>query len=485
MKKWNLYFRDRKILYLTLSILLVFIFTLTIVYAALNVTLNIVGNAEVIASSWDIHLDNVKVTSGSVNGSCPSIISSTTATFSTTLTNPGDFYEFTIDVVNDGSIDAMIDSIVKEPELTSEQSKYLKYEVMYQNGEDINIRQSLNKGTRIPVKVRVEFKKNIIVSDLPTKTTTLNLKLTLVYSQSDGTSDYVANNGVAIAMANGNLNNIGTVVTIGNQQFYTIGIEGENIKLLSKYNLYVGYTSSDTFTSKLIENPTGVQDKSAIGSFEGYNASNPIVGTILFSSYIYWKQLVNEYPTYVYSSDADIHIYVEEYKDYLETLGVQISSARLINYDELILLGCDFVNENCLNSSFPWVYSTSYWTGVARDANKFMWGVENSGNLGFFPCSNNVVYGVRPVILINRNLIGEKVLNSFFVDGVSYQVEEGMNWVEWVNSEYNTIGFVLYNGEVYSKNFFETLYDYYGVVDANSLIEAGYDYHLGLSNYIP
>ena len=85
--------KDRKALYMILGILLVSISSLTIVYAALSVTLNIVGNAEVVSSSWDIHLDNVKVTSGSVSGTAPTITGGTTATFSTTLTTPGDFYE--------------------------------------------------------------------------------------------------------------------------------------------------------------------------------------------------------------------------------------------------------------------------------------------------------------------------------------------------------------------------------------------------------
>ena len=45
--------RDRKMLYTVLSILIVSVLTLTVVYAALSTTLNINGNAEVSAASWD------------------------------------------------------------------------------------------------------------------------------------------------------------------------------------------------------------------------------------------------------------------------------------------------------------------------------------------------------------------------------------------------------------------------------------------------
>ena len=110
--------RDRKTLYIILSIVLISIFSLTIVYAALSVTLNITGSTEVTASNWNIHLANPEVKSGSVNSNVPTI-SGNNLSFSVNLATPGDYYEFTVDVVNGGSIDAMIDSVVKTPELTS------------------------------------------------------------------------------------------------------------------------------------------------------------------------------------------------------------------------------------------------------------------------------------------------------------------------------------------------------------------------------
>ena len=45
--------------------------------------------------------------------------------FDVSLALPGDFYQFTFEVVNDGTIGAMVDSIVKTPELTEEQKKYI------------------------------------------------------------------------------------------------------------------------------------------------------------------------------------------------------------------------------------------------------------------------------------------------------------------------------------------------------------------------
>ena len=242
MKRLNFNIKDRKMLYGVLTIVMICVFTLTIAYAALNAVLTISGSAEVVASNWDIHLENPRVKSGSATVAVPTITSGKTLNFSTTLTTPGDFYEFTVDIVNGGSIDAMIDKVTKTPELTAEQAKYLKYEVSYANGESISTKQTIASGVTMPIKVRVEYRKDLIASDLPTGQVQLTLGLVLDYVQSDGTGTTVSNNGVAakLVSADGDINVPGTIVTIGDQQFYTIGTEDDNVKLLSMFNLYVG-----------------------------------------------------------------------------------------------------------------------------------------------------------------------------------------------------------------------------------------------------
>lgn len=186
---------SRKSLYMVLGITIVCLFTLTIVYAALSTVLTIQGSAQITASNWDIHLENPILKNGSATANVPVIKTSSLLEFSTTLNTPGDFYEFTVDVVNNGSIDAMIDSVVKTPELTTEQTKYLKYEVSYANGESITAKQNIAAGATMPIKVRVEYRTDLTASDLPTVQTVLDLSLTLVYIQSDGTGSNVTNNG--------------------------------------------------------------------------------------------------------------------------------------------------------------------------------------------------------------------------------------------------------------------------------------------------
>ena len=401
--------RDRKTLYMILSIVLISIFSLTIVYAALSVTLNIQGNAEVVASKWAIHLDNVKVTSGSVSGNTPSITSPTTATFSTVLNMPGDFYEFTIDVVNDGSIDAMIDSVTKTPTLTSTQTKYLNYIIEYQNGESISTKQLVSKESFVRLKVRVEFRKDVIASDLPTTSETLNLAFTVNYVQSDGNgTSTVDNNGKLVKVVSGDYDTAGSEICIGEECFYVISSEEDTVTMLAKYNLHVGYSSVNMLDVTELENPTGKQNIKAIGFFNGVNSDNPAIGTVAFSTTEYWmdenynllSKYGTSYPGYVYDSNTQIYTYVENYKTYLSTLGVTPSEARLISYDELTALGCSA--SSCTGGP-SWVYATDYWTGSAKYSSVYL--VESSGSIIGSNCPVRFRHGVRPVIVIDKSLL--------------------------------------------------------------------------------
>ena len=390
--------RDRKTLYIILSIVLISIFSLTIVYAALSVTLNIQGSAQVSSANWDIHLDNVKVTSGSVSGTTPSITSPTTATFSTTLNMPGDFYEFTIDVVNNGSIDAMIDSVTKEPTLTETQAKYLNYIIEYQNGESINTKQLVSKESFVRLKVRVEFRKDVIASDLPTTSETLNLAFTVNYVQSDGSGSSVNNNGMkVINVVSGDGTQTSDEICIGEECFYVMYSDETTVTMLAKYNLYVGGEYNSSWTA-YGEEATGKQDLNMIG----YSSKGkPYKGTTKFSNTNYWSSTVSSYPSYVYNENSLLYSYVENYKTYLSTLGVTPIEARLITYEELTDLRCS--GTKC-TSAPSWVYATTYWSGSASSSS-YVWRVGSSGSFGSLSYSDSISFGCRPVITISRSLI--------------------------------------------------------------------------------
>ena len=387
MKGFNFRYSRKKLLYIVLAILIISISSLTLVYAALSVTLNIVGTADISAASWDIHLDNVNVNTQSVSGTAPTITGGTTATFSTKLDVPGDFYEFTIDVVNDGTIDAMIESIVKTPTLTTAQAKYLTYEVEYQNGESINTRQLVEKNSFVRLKVRIEFRKDVTADVLPSTAETLNLSFTVVYTQSDGTGNNVMDGGVTKAkVVSGDYDTVGSEICIQEECFYVISSDIDSVTMLAKYNLNVGYVINNL---EVTEVPAGSgnwiktedkslittilkQDSSALGNvydYQTYEYNYPYIGVTAFSSET--KKGTNYYDY----TGSIAEGYVNDYKEYLSGLGVTVEAARLIALGELYGLGCEPYDPekwggSCENAP-DWVTSTTYWTGTP-DANYYL-----------------------------------------------------------------------------------------------------------------
>ena len=394
---------NRKILCIVLCVVFVFVLALTIVYAALATTLNISGNAEVIASNWDIYLDNVQLMSGSVNKDLPIINDKRTVSFSVNLINPGDYYMFTVDVVNNGSIDAMIDGIVKTPELSVEQAKYLNYEVLYQNGDYLNTKQVVEKGSFVRLKVKVEFRKDISSSSLPTNSETLNLSFSINYTQASETGlSNVENNGKYMGIVSGDYDTIGSEICIGEEYFYVIGSDEESVIMLAKYNLYAGgeYNRNSSIWVSYGSDATYRQDSLYCGSNP---ATNIIKGSIAFSSNYYWKGTVSSYPSYVYNSNSNIYESLQKYKVNLEENGVFIKEVRLIEKEELDALGCDISSKTCVNSIYKWLYTTSYWTGTAYNE-QYVYRVRMDGvysSTGFSAISDSG-YGIRPVIIIDK-----------------------------------------------------------------------------------
>ena len=381
--------KNRKTLTLVLCLVLVSVFTLTIAYSALSAVLTIQGNARVSAADWDIYLNNPRVTSGSATTNVPVIKTSSTLEFETTLNMPGDFYEFVVDVVNAGDIDAMIENVVKTPELTTEQAKFLKYEVSYQNGESITTKQLLAKDTTMPIKVRIEYRKDLNNTDLPTSQIVLDLALTLEYVQSDGTGNSVKDNGVQIVSANGDINEIGTVVTIGSEQFYTVGTDGDNVKLLSMYNLYVGgtFVNGSGYTAYGDE-ATGKQN----AGMSGWISQSTRRGTTVFS---------NTNSSY---AGSVVEGYVNNYKEILESeYGISIIEARLFSKAELESedIGCTVTGWTC-SAAPSFIYDRSYWIAAAKDASN-VWFVHSNATFYYQSYSMKSYCGVRPIIVISKD----------------------------------------------------------------------------------
>lgn len=169
-----------------LSLLALLLLTITVGYAALSTTLNINGTSKINNATWDVHFANLEVTSGSVSATkAATIDSGTTAIdYNVELIKPGDFYEFTVDVTNTGTIDAKLGDEPILNGVSAEQDVYTNYTVTYSDDTAIHANDKLAAGATKKLKVRVEFdRENITNSQLPTEAQTLNLTFAMNYVQ--------------------------------------------------------------------------------------------------------------------------------------------------------------------------------------------------------------------------------------------------------------------------------------------------------------
>ena len=176
-------------------LLVLLIVGLGIGYAYINSDLNINGTAQVNHANWDVHWANIQITDESVSGdnvtTAPTISNGTTVNFAITLPTPGSFFEITIDAVNAGIIDAMIDSrSLKVNGSVGALPNYLSSYVTYADGTMIANNQELKANTTETYKIGIKYRDDIDESQLPTTDQTLNISYTVTYRQA--TEDAIA-----------------------------------------------------------------------------------------------------------------------------------------------------------------------------------------------------------------------------------------------------------------------------------------------------
>ena len=180
-------------------LLIVLLMGIGVGYALLTQSFNIIGSTTVAQSTWDIHFDNIQVKSGSVSlptGDSAATIDSnddTLVNYTITLSKPGDYYEFTVDVVNEGTVDGMVGDVISKLNGTSISGTnpipaYLDYSVTYDDTVEIVSQHLLKAGSSETFKVRVEFKRNIDNTELPSTEQTNSFSFGVTYVQADGTA---------------------------------------------------------------------------------------------------------------------------------------------------------------------------------------------------------------------------------------------------------------------------------------------------------
>ena len=182
--------RQRGAQTLLIAVLAVAVLAMSIGFAAAAYTQQLQINGQNVtakAATWSVHYNDASYNETTGTGfvaSTSHTLTTTAWTFAVTL-EPGEKYQATANVVNDGTFDAKLTSITMSA-LTADQAKYLTYTVSV-NGTTYNATQSgldvaLAKTTGVhPVIVTVSYNLPSTATDLPQTDQTITLSATLGY----------------------------------------------------------------------------------------------------------------------------------------------------------------------------------------------------------------------------------------------------------------------------------------------------------------
>ena len=377
--------KERRTKALVIVVLLVVIAGLTVAFAALSTTLNINGTAYLDAAKWGIKFENLssptKIGSATTTGTAK--IEETKAAeitdINVSLSIPGDKITYTVDLVNEGTINAKIDKIEKTT-LTEEQQKYLTFKVTYKDGTEVSEGDILSKEERKNLIITIEFIKDLTKDDLPTSTNTISLSYKLNFVQTDEKATNGSQGGNEKTYA------VGDEFCLENECFNVIKDNGTTVDALAKQNVNTKSNRQDTNANTL----TFAKAKNNGKPYWEDDDGN------LLSKY------GTSYPANVFDSNSNLYKPLENYKTYLKnTLGKTSITAKLITYEDLISLGCSKDVYSC-KSAPSWVYSTRYWTASAN-VYLAVWFVDLDAEFGnhYFDSSGDC--GLRPVITISKS----------------------------------------------------------------------------------
>ena len=435
------------------TLVLVLLLVVSIGYAALASNLKINGTTGVKSATWDVYWNNVQINPESVStttGNQARITdqAKTQVEYSVTLNEPGDFYEFTVDAVNNGTIDAMIashgivDGVYSDANYQNEVTlpDAVSYSVTYADGTQIAdkhllAKKSGNTPTTETYKVRIEYRNDdsIDPEDLDNDNDhTYYFKFSVNYVQADTTAtpSHVSAIHYVNRQEEGQITP-GDIIGIGEtEDFYVISSDSQKTVLVAEYNLLVGDyyyydEDNDLIYSGTINSSTpgyGLQSVNTSGSYSNNGNYN---GGVPFSSTNYWMNGNNllspynendtiytdsssqderywnfkyrnddsyAYP-YVYDSNSNVYQYISGENGYvnrLKAMGAPSTiTGRLLTYEEA----------ESLSQEYKVQEKQDYWTGSALSAIRLGLMYEAAGGSYFGGYDDNTV-GIRPVIEI-------------------------------------------------------------------------------------
>ena len=184
---------ERKTKIITLSAVIVAVIGLTIAFAAMSRTLRINGSGTMDPANWDIYFENLSspVLAGEATTSGTPNLATKGAeitNLNATLKQPNDSVTYTVDITNDGDVNAEI-SQINLPSLTNAQSQLFEFSATYTNeyehGHTITVGDMLYAGETRNITIVFKYKDITDESLLPNSPEAINLSYSINYVQSN------------------------------------------------------------------------------------------------------------------------------------------------------------------------------------------------------------------------------------------------------------------------------------------------------------
>lgn len=169
------------------SIILILFISIGFAYLSTNLFMN--GLIGYRGNSWSIYFDNIQVIYDNVGVTDPVISNDKlTVNLNIPFSEPGECYKFSVDVVNNGTIDAMLNEVVKTG-INSSNKDYLSYNVNYYDGTELKVNDAIKAGSKTRIVIEFDYKYEItIVAPAGNQ----NFTLSLNYVQADDDANYLA-----------------------------------------------------------------------------------------------------------------------------------------------------------------------------------------------------------------------------------------------------------------------------------------------------
>lgn len=406
-------------------IILILFASIGVGYAALTSTISINGTTQIKSAKWDVHFANVTKGGNSVGAASATLSdNNTTLTVSgITLSSPGSEYEVYVNVVNGGTIDANLSSLVKSG-LSPAQQQYLSYNVTYAFNRPIKQNDLLKAGSFETLRISIKYNDN--KSNAPSTSQSIGtMTFKLNYVQDKGTGVARAKlckrattlHSGTVGSTTVNFGQIGTTGTLASGDAFDCDVNGDGVYDSATERFYY-VTDLTTYQNTAVlvyygnSSSTGVSLNNRSPYYANGNIySGPITAVNLLPTRSAWPRvglIVRTAQIYNYEGGTTVTEQTSSTTSVTHNLPkyTYTTAARLLTYQEFRkITDNSFFWENFGGSAASCIWLNTTYTNATS---KHIFAIQNptGTSLSAMPkdgTSTTSLCGVRPVIEVLKS----------------------------------------------------------------------------------